>query len=111
MRIATLVMTLAFALGVAATAAAAPPAGPSRAADQSFAVQPQDAPVVQLAQAQESPGIDVNVDVSRSGGGGAWYTSPIWIAIFVLGGLLLLVLVAMAARGGGGAPQGTTIVK
>jgi hypothetical protein len=110
MRIATLAMTLALALGVAATASAAPAADITRAADQSVAVQPQDVPVAQIAQAQESPGIDVNVDVSR-GSGGAWYTSPIWIAIFVLGGLLLLVLVAMAARGGGGAPQGTTIVK
>ena len=110
MRIATLAMTLALTLGVAATAAAAASDLAQQPADRSVAAQPQDAPVAVIAQAQDSsPGIDVNVDVSR--GNAVWYASPVWIAIFVLGGLLLLVLVAMAARGGGGAPQGTTIVK
>ena len=108
MKIATLAMTLVLALGVAGSAAAADVAGAAtRQASASVAVV-QDAPVAQLAQAQEAaPSLDVNVDVDR--GDRAWFASPIWIAIFVLGGVLLLVLIAMAVRGGGGQPQ--TIVK
>ena len=45
--------------------------------------------------------IDVNVD-----GGGAWWTSPFWIAIGVVALLLIIAIIAMAARGGG-----TTVIK
>lgn len=52
--------------------------------------------------------IDVNVDVGHSAG--AWYAQPMWIAIFVIGGILVLVLLVMAARGSGGGNR-TTVVK
>jgi hypothetical protein len=54
---------------------------------------------------QPSRDIDVDIDVSR--GGDAWYTSPVWIAIGVLGLILIVLLIAIAVRGGGG----TTIVR
>ena len=54
-------------------------------------------------------GVDVHVDVGHSGG--AWYAQPMWIAIFVIGGILVLVLLVMAARGGGGGGNRTTVVK
>jgi hypothetical protein len=50
--------------------------------------------------------LDVNIDVNKGGGGGDWWASPVWIAIGVIGLVLLVVIVAMVARGGG-----TTIVK
>ena len=45
----------------------------------------------------------INVEVNR--GGGRWYASPVWIAIGVIGGVLVLMLIIMALRGG------TTVVK
>lgn len=55
------------------------------------------------AAAQPPVQADVDVDMDR---GGAWYTSPTWIAIGVIAIVLLIVIVAMASRGGG-----TTIVR
>lgn len=109
MRFATLVITVALALGAASAADASPRA--AMLSSLRVASQPQDVPSALSAQGQDpSPSIDVNVDIREDGVRGAWYASPAWIAIFILDGLLLLVLVAMAARGGG-ALQGTTIVK
>jgi hypothetical protein len=65
---------------------------------------PQSAPAADPAAAADVPRADVDIDVNR--GGGAWYTSPTWIAIGVIALVLLIVIVAMAARGGG-----TTIVR
>jgi hypothetical protein len=59
-------------------------------------------PAVLLGQAQEA--IDVNIAVTDRGG--AWYADPVWIAIGIIGVVLLVVIVAMAARGGG-----TTVVR
>jgi len=73
---------------------AAVPAVALTAADSGYA----------LAQ-QPSGQLDVNIDVDR-GGGGAWWTNPVWIAIGVIGALVLVLIIVMAARGGG-----TTIVK
>ena len=47
--------------------------------------------------------LEVDVDTDR---GGAWYTSPLWIAIGVIALVLLIVLIVMATRGGG-----TTIIR
>ena len=63
---------------------------------QVVAAAPQAAP----AQAPQ-----VDVDINRDSGG-AWYTSPTWIAIGAIALVLLIVIVAMAARG-----SGTTIVR
>ena len=63
------------------------------------------APVFALQAADKK----VDISINTSGGGSArWYRSPVWIAIFAIGGVVLLMLIVMAARGGGG---GTTIVK
>ena len=69
-------------------------------------------PVVSAAPAsqvvlQQNPTRDINVDVNVNRGGGAWYRSPVWIAIGVLAAIVILLLIVVAARGGGG----TTIVK
>ena len=58
---------------------------------------------------QQNPVKDVNVDINVNHGGRAWYRSPIWIAIAVLGGIVLLVLLMLAFRGTGGG--GTTIIR
>jgi hypothetical protein len=54
-------------------------------------------------QAQPTPPIEVDITTDR---GGAWYTSPVWIAIGVLAVIVVLLLVIMAGRGGG-----TTVVR
>ena len=52
--------------------------------------------------------VDINISTN---GGGRWYRSPLWIAIFAIGGVVLLMLIVMAARGGSSGGGGTTIVK
>lgn len=47
--------------------------------------------------------LEVDIDTDR---GGAWYTSPMWIAIGVIALVLLIVLIVVATRG-----SGTTIVR
>src|SRR5688572_31030859 len=54
----------------------------------------------EIAQAPQ-----INVEVNK-GGGRRWYASPVWIAIGVIGGVLVLMLIVMALKGGG-----TTVVK
>ena len=65
---------------------------------------PSVSAVVYAADAAElSQPPQINVEVNR--GGGRWYASPVWIAIGVIGGVLVLMLIIMALRGG------TTVVK
>ena len=85
------VIAMLAALGVV-VGSAAPPTAAVAAADSGYALQ--------------QPGqLDVDIDVN-DGGGSAWWTNPIWIAIGIIGVLLLVLIIVMAARGGG-----TTIVK
>jgi hypothetical protein len=58
-----------------------------------------------LAEAQQPPSGQLEVDINTNEGG-AWYTSPMWIAIGVIALVLLILLVVVAARGGG-----TTVIK
>ena len=63
-------------------------------------------PALALAQGQPVQGkIDVDIN-THSGGGGAWWASPIWLAIGVIALVLLILIIVMAARGGG-----TTVIK
>jgi hypothetical protein len=71
---------------------------PAIAADASYSAG--------LDDQQQPPSGRLEVDVDTNQGGGAWYTSPIWIAIGVIALVLLIVLIVMATRGGG-----TTIVR
>jgi hypothetical protein len=50
--------------------------------------------------------VDVDINVGQKGSG-AWYRSPIWIAIGAVAFVVILLMVVLIARGGGG----TTIVK
>ena len=59
-----------------------------------------------VTAAQQQPSAKIDIDVNRHGGG-AWWTSPVWIAIGVLALLVVVVLIAVVTRGGGG----TTIVR
>lgn len=58
------------------------------------------------ADNQQPPSGRLEVDIDTHDGGGAWYTSPVWIAIGAVALVVLILLVVMATRGGG-----TTIVK
>lgn len=92
-------LALAFAFVLAGVA----PATSSASGTSSALTISAAAPVYALQQPEK--GIDINVDINK-GGGRAWYTSPVWIAIGVIGVVLVLLLIVLIARGGG-----TTIVK
>jgi hypothetical protein len=63
-------------------------------------------PPLALAQGQPVQGkIDVDIN-THSGGGGAWWTNPIWIAIGAIALVLLILIIVMAGRG-----SGTTVIK
>ena len=86
-------------LGIAIGVSAVPDPGVTAVTGQSYVV------AAQQQQPPAAPKVDVDIDVHR-GGGSAWWGNPVWIAIGVIGVVLLVVIVAMIARGGG-----TTIVK
>ena len=63
-------------------------------------------PALALAQGQPVQGkIDVDIN-THSGGGGAWWTNPIWIAIGAIALVLLILIIVMAGLG-----SGTTVIK
>ena len=62
--------------------------------------------LISAVQESQSPPADVKVDITTSkGGGGTWYTQPIWLAV---GGLALLVIILFAVMAG---RNNTTVVK
>lgn len=62
---------------------------------------------VQLVQGDGK--MDINVTVGEPMHSREWYSQPIWIAVFIIGGLAVLSLLVMALRGSGSG--GATIVK
>ena len=74
------------------------------------------APVLTMAAAGEGltlsvdqgqpPSGQLDIDIDTRSDTGAWYTSPIWIAIGVVALLVIIALIVTATRGGG-----ATIVK
>jgi hypothetical protein len=58
-----------------------------------------------MAAEQQPPAPEFQIDVDIDEGGGGWYANPLWIAIGVIGLVVLVLVISMAARGG------TTIVK
>ena len=63
-------------------------------------------PALALAQGQPVQGkIDVDIN-THSSGSGAWWTSPVWMAIGAIALILLILIVVMASRG-----SGTTVIK
>jgi hypothetical protein len=62
-------------------------------------------PALALAQGQPVQG-KLDIDINTNSGGGAWWTSPIWIAIGAIALVVLILIVVMAARG-----SGTTVIK
>ena len=73
------------------TAVAATASGHTVAADQPPAQPPASGGT-----------LEVDIDTNE----GAWYTSPVWIAIGVIALVLLIVLIVLAMRGGG-----TTVIR
>jgi hypothetical protein len=91
-------MRTTFAALVAAICLLGAPALAGAAAIAVPAADIQQTPPVQPPSGQ----IDVDIDTN----GGAWYTSPIWIAIGIIAVILIIALIVMAGRGGG-----TTVVR
>ena len=61
--------------------------------------------VIALSQAPQVPSGELNVDINTDGGGGAWWSNPVWIAIGVIALVVLVLAIALSNRGG------TTIIK
>lgn len=76
---------------------AVPVPGPATLGGSSVVAAQQQQPV--------TPKAEIDIHVNRSGGG-AWWRSPVWIAIGVIALVLLVVIIALIARGGG-----TTVIK
>ncbi len=71
----------------------------------------QAAAAVQVAQGgMGDKQMDINVTVGEPMHSTTWYKQPIWIALFIVGGVAILSLLVMALRGSGSA-GGATIVK
>lgn len=109
MRFITMIMTSAAVLLLASTT----PAHAAPNSDVASAVRAVPfAPValtIAAVQESQSPPADVKVDITTSkGGGGTWYTQPIWLAV---GGLALLVIILIAVMAGRSGRNNTTIVK
>ena len=107
MRFATKMMTAAAAL-VLATASVAP-ATPFRSASvvpMVTAVSITPAAHVVAAVQSPTPPPKVDVTISTNNSRGAWYTQPMWIAIGVIGLIVIILLAVVAGR-----RDTTTIVK
>lgn len=92
----SLVLSLAIVLGFVMIPAA--DAGNAVGAAPALSAVVHAADSAEIAQAPQ-------IDVQINKGGGRWYAGPVWIAIGVIGGVLVLMLIVMAFRGG------TTVVK
>jgi hypothetical protein len=79
---------------------------PARSSALSNVPTVSSVPVSASLQSQPAKDLNIDINVNRAGGG-AWYRSPVWIAIAVIAGVLVLLLLVLAVRGGGG---GTTTV-
>jgi hypothetical protein len=68
-------------------------------------------PGVQRIEGDGMPKMDINVTVGDATPSMShmWYAQPIWIAVFVIGGVAVLTLLVMALRGSGSG--GSTVVK
>lgn len=77
---------------------------PAMDAGSSVASGPAFATVVHAADSVETAQPQINVEIGE-GSSKRWYASPVWIAIGVIGGVLVLMLIVMALRGN------TTVVK
>jgi hypothetical protein len=73
-------------------------------------VSAASAPTISAASttfALQVPDKKIEVTVGERGSG-AWYRSPVWIAIGVLAFIVLVLLIVLLSRSGGG---GTTIIR
>lgn len=90
-----LALTLVLGWALPAAGAAVAQAPVQQASLQEQGGQPVDAP-------------ELDVEVGTDTEGTVWYADPLWIAVGVIGGLVLLLIIVLAARGGRG---GTTVIR
>lgn len=70
------------------------------------AVSTTNSETVLALDAQQAPTGRIEVDIDTDNDGGAWYMSPVWIAIGAIALIVLILLIVTASRGGG-----TTVVR
>lgn len=107
MKIAILVMATFLQLMVCSAASADALGLGTVAAPQADLAGSQGVQAAPAAPAGDK--LDVNVTVGEPMHSRGWYAQPIWIAVFIVGGIAVLALLALALRGSGTA--GATIVK
>jgi hypothetical protein len=104
MRLTTMIAAAAVLVLAGTTPVQATPYSDAPPVVQAVTVAPV-ALLISVVQESQSPP-DVKVDITTSkGGGGTWYTQPIWLAV---GGLALLVIILFAVMAG---RNNTTVVK
>ena len=62
------------------------------------------APPVQTAPEKKDADVTVKTETRT------WYVSPVWVAIGILGAIVLVLLIALAVRGGGTSTETTRII-
>jgi hypothetical protein len=97
------VRTSIFGLIVVASLLAVPMLAGNVAPDMGVAYASE---TVAGASQEPPPTGQIDVDISTDGGG-AWYLSPVWIAIGALALLVIIAIIVAASRGGGG----TTVIR
>ena len=104
MRYTTMIAAAAVLVLAGTTPVQAAPYSDAAPAIAAVAVAPVALMMSAVQEPQSAP--DVKVDITTSkGGGGTWYTQPIWLAV---GGLALLVIILFAVMAG---RNNTTVVK
>jgi hypothetical protein len=102
MRFTTKLLTAGAAL-MLATAPVAPRAEAVSIPAVSAAAVPTAVATPAFISTVQDAKIDVEINDDQ---GGAWYTSPVWIAIGIIALVLIIALISMAGRG-----RDTTVVK
>ena len=104
MRFTTMMAAAAVLLLAGTTRVQAAPYSDAAPTVTALTVTPVALIISPMQEPQSAP--DVKVDITTSkGGGGTWYTQPIWLAV---GGLALLVIILVAVMAG---RNNTTVVK
>jgi hypothetical protein len=104
MRFTTMIAAAAALVLTGTTAVQAAPYSDAAPAVHAVTVAPLALMITAAQEPQSAP--DVKVDITTSkGGGGTWYTQPMWPAIGGLALLVIILVVVMAGR------NNTTVVK
>jgi hypothetical protein len=108
MRFITMIMTSAAILLLASRTPAQAVPHSDVAPVQAVAFAPGVLLIAAVQESQPRAEVKVDINTNKGGGGGAWYTQPIWLAVGGLALLVIILIAVMAARGG---RNNTTVVK